>query len=309
MRSWDFCLTTSNIGSPHAVRDPNGRAYSRTAHLPERRKMMQAWADYLDQLKVKAPNGCGSRDAASAGRMCSGMEAACRARRWASANIGGPERLSDVHLTLKLRLLTLRLYLSSRQKKKGVRATMKRTICAAVGLFTVFSVPCSAGVRQDYLSNVCFSRFNQMAQPANFPGRVVRIKWDYGELSATTPFVEGNWTVRFPQGAYPIARMAAYSTYNPVVRSPMTSYWIYVTGLQCANAVSGTHTCSLVLHEVLAPDVPLDAFKVNNLIQAYFLMGTPYKAANGSLYQYQPNNQPMQTIGYAGCPGEIDYAR
>jgi len=35
----------------HAVRDPNGRAYNRTAHLPERRKMMQAWADYLDTLK------------------------------------------------------------------------------------------------------------------------------------------------------------------------------------------------------------------------------------------------------------------
>ena len=35
----------------HAVRDPNGRAYNRTAHLPERRKMMQAWADYLDGLK------------------------------------------------------------------------------------------------------------------------------------------------------------------------------------------------------------------------------------------------------------------
>jgi hypothetical protein len=34
----------------HAVRDPNGRAYNRTAHLPERRKMMQAWADYLDKL-------------------------------------------------------------------------------------------------------------------------------------------------------------------------------------------------------------------------------------------------------------------
>lgn len=36
----------------HAVRDPNGRAYNRTAHLPERRKMMQAWADYLDMLKA-----------------------------------------------------------------------------------------------------------------------------------------------------------------------------------------------------------------------------------------------------------------
>jgi len=38
----------------HAVRDPNGRAYNRTAHLPERRKMMQAWADYLDSLKIGA---------------------------------------------------------------------------------------------------------------------------------------------------------------------------------------------------------------------------------------------------------------
>ena len=36
----------------HAVRDPNGRAYNRTAHLPERRKMMQDWADYLDKLKA-----------------------------------------------------------------------------------------------------------------------------------------------------------------------------------------------------------------------------------------------------------------
>lgn len=38
----------------HAVRDPNGRAYNRTAHLPERRKMMQQWADYLDRLKAGA---------------------------------------------------------------------------------------------------------------------------------------------------------------------------------------------------------------------------------------------------------------
>jgi integrase len=35
----------------HAVRDPLGRAYNRTAHLSERKKMMQQWADYLDQLK------------------------------------------------------------------------------------------------------------------------------------------------------------------------------------------------------------------------------------------------------------------
>jgi len=38
----------------HAVRDPNGRAYNRTAHLAERKRMMQMWADYLDGLKVGA---------------------------------------------------------------------------------------------------------------------------------------------------------------------------------------------------------------------------------------------------------------
>ena len=40
----------------HAVRDPNGRAYNRTAHLAERRKMMAAWADYLDQLRDSGSN-------------------------------------------------------------------------------------------------------------------------------------------------------------------------------------------------------------------------------------------------------------
>ena len=38
----------------HAVRDANGRAYNRTAHLEERREMMQRWAEYLDALR--APN-------------------------------------------------------------------------------------------------------------------------------------------------------------------------------------------------------------------------------------------------------------
>jgi integrase len=36
----------------HAVRDPLGRAYNRTAHLAERKKMMQAWASYLDSLRL-----------------------------------------------------------------------------------------------------------------------------------------------------------------------------------------------------------------------------------------------------------------
>jgi hypothetical protein len=36
------------------LRDPNGRAYNRTAHLEERKKMMQPWGDYLDGLKTGA---------------------------------------------------------------------------------------------------------------------------------------------------------------------------------------------------------------------------------------------------------------
>lgn len=35
----------------HAVKDANGRAYNRTKHLEQRREMMQAWADYLDELR------------------------------------------------------------------------------------------------------------------------------------------------------------------------------------------------------------------------------------------------------------------
>ena len=35
----------------HAVKDPNGRAYNRTAFLKERAMMMQRWSDYLDGLK------------------------------------------------------------------------------------------------------------------------------------------------------------------------------------------------------------------------------------------------------------------
>ena len=38
----------------HAVKDPNGRAYNRTAHLPARRDMMQRWANYLDKLRKGA---------------------------------------------------------------------------------------------------------------------------------------------------------------------------------------------------------------------------------------------------------------
>ena len=36
----------------HMVRDPNGRAYNRTVHLAERKRMMTRWANYLDELRA-----------------------------------------------------------------------------------------------------------------------------------------------------------------------------------------------------------------------------------------------------------------
>lgn len=35
----------------HVVKGPLGDAYDRTSFLPERRRMMQTWADYLGKLK------------------------------------------------------------------------------------------------------------------------------------------------------------------------------------------------------------------------------------------------------------------
>ena len=35
----------------HTVKNPLGRAYDRTTFLPERREMMQIWADFLDSIK------------------------------------------------------------------------------------------------------------------------------------------------------------------------------------------------------------------------------------------------------------------
>jgi integrase len=36
----------------HMVRDPNGRAYNRTQHLVERRRMMERWSLYLENLRA-----------------------------------------------------------------------------------------------------------------------------------------------------------------------------------------------------------------------------------------------------------------
>lgn len=41
----------------HRVRDVHGFAYNRTSFLPERKKMMQEWADYLDKLKQGSFHG------------------------------------------------------------------------------------------------------------------------------------------------------------------------------------------------------------------------------------------------------------
>jgi integrase len=41
----------------HAVKDANGRAYNRTAHLEKRKEMMQGWANYLDVLRERAAGG------------------------------------------------------------------------------------------------------------------------------------------------------------------------------------------------------------------------------------------------------------
>lgn len=37
----------------HAVKDANGRAYNRTQYLAQRSRMMQRWADYLDQIRCR----------------------------------------------------------------------------------------------------------------------------------------------------------------------------------------------------------------------------------------------------------------
>ena len=52
MKCWAFRPDYIEHQLAHVVRDPLGRAYNRTAHLPQRRKMMQEWADYLDRLRA-----------------------------------------------------------------------------------------------------------------------------------------------------------------------------------------------------------------------------------------------------------------
>jgi integrase len=48
----------------HTVKDPNGRAYNRTAFLGARKEMMQGWADYLDRLREGKAAASETRQAA-----------------------------------------------------------------------------------------------------------------------------------------------------------------------------------------------------------------------------------------------------
>jgi len=47
-------VVQSALQLAHKIRDPLWLAYNRTAHLDERRNMIQLWADYLDGLKTGA---------------------------------------------------------------------------------------------------------------------------------------------------------------------------------------------------------------------------------------------------------------
>jgi hypothetical protein len=65
----------------HVVKDPNGTAYNRTAFLDERRKMMQHWADYLDELR-DGPEAKATRQQEEADRL-HGEDDRERWARWA----------------------------------------------------------------------------------------------------------------------------------------------------------------------------------------------------------------------------------
>lgn len=50
----DFRVELIEMQLSHSVRDVHGRAYNRTKFLPQRRQMMQDWADHLDRLRTAA---------------------------------------------------------------------------------------------------------------------------------------------------------------------------------------------------------------------------------------------------------------
>jgi integrase len=65
----------------HGERDAVRAAYNYAEHLPERRRMMQAWADYLDQLKSNIPDLKQVRAAPTVTNFPSAREASAGTRR------------------------------------------------------------------------------------------------------------------------------------------------------------------------------------------------------------------------------------
>jgi hypothetical protein len=54
-RSLWLALAFVGASDARGPRDKVRAAYNSAEHLPERRKMMQAWADYLDELRDATP--------------------------------------------------------------------------------------------------------------------------------------------------------------------------------------------------------------------------------------------------------------
>jgi hypothetical protein len=62
----------------HSVRDSLGKAYNRTEFLDQRREVLQAWADYLDKLRLGSKGaGSGKPKIASLDHKPSVAERAC----------------------------------------------------------------------------------------------------------------------------------------------------------------------------------------------------------------------------------------
>ena len=53
-RTFDVDEAVIEAQLDHAVKDALGRACNRTEFLEQRRKMLQTWADYLDELRQGA---------------------------------------------------------------------------------------------------------------------------------------------------------------------------------------------------------------------------------------------------------------
>jgi hypothetical protein len=74
----------------HAVKDPNGRAYNRTAHLEGRRKMMQGWAVTAYSAPTRTHiELCGAVEPVSYGT----VKISSDASTWADAGLGAFPKL------------------------------------------------------------------------------------------------------------------------------------------------------------------------------------------------------------------------